>query len=67
MDAARRKTFLVTVRDAGSDSDGDVILRLRAWLKSGLRAHRLRCTSIAEDKERSISIPDEPSAYHQET
>jgi hypothetical protein len=54
---AERKRFLVAVRDAGTDDDGDVFRRLRAWLKSGLRAHKLRCLSVEEDKRANITEP----------
>lgn len=42
-----RPAYVVTV-EALPDRDGGppAMLRLRSWLKSGLRAHRLRCVRI---------------------
>lgn len=45
-----RRRFTLTLEDAGTPDDGDVIPRLRAALKHFLRSYALRCTSIIEDQ-----------------
>ena len=59
MPRREREKFTVVVQDAGG-TDVPVIHRLRSWLKSGLRAHRLRCVSIVEQKPGANQQPQEP-------
>jgi hypothetical protein len=64
MDPARSQTFILRVRDAGGALDGDVYIRLRRALKYLWRTAALKCTSIEEVKDDTITEPDVPSAHH---
>lgn len=47
-----RERFQLVIEDAGKPGDVPTVNRLRSFLKSALRAYKLRCRSIHPDPDR---------------
>ncbi len=46
--AKPQPTFTIVVRPLDDPTDPSGVQRLKAWLKHGLRSHRLKCTEARE-------------------
>jgi hypothetical protein len=52
----KAETYTVVVQPINAPGTAPAVVRLRRWLKSGLRGYGLRCTSVVQGDDQQLRV-----------